>query len=107
MGGDPEAVEDWRRLEVVRALRRCTSGSKLVGTTTDICERLAEEGLEGINAQELLKEWGFSQKSMRLLGRGPRRAWDISDTKLARVEKELAAIPPYTPPRGDYSDYTS
>ena len=89
MGGDPETLEDKHRLAVVKALRRMSKAGKVVGTTTELCEKLREDGIEGVNLHELLMEWEFTQKSVRL-PIGPRRAWELSDVRLATLERELS-----------------
>ena len=99
MGGDTETVEDTQRVEVIRALRRIVVAGTTVGTTTDLCDQLRKDGMEGVNLHELLTEWHFKQKSHRLPGRGPRRAWDLDDGRLARLERELVGVPPYPSPR--------
>ena len=91
MGGDPDALDDAHRLAVVRVLRRLATTGRAVGTTTDLCEMLRLAGVEGVNVHELLSEWGFTQRSVRIHGRGPRRAWDLADHTLAVVERELEA----------------
>ena len=90
MGGDPETLEDEQRLAVVKALRRMSKAGKVGGTTTELCEKLRKDGVEGVNLHELLTEWGFTQKSVRLAGRSPRRAWELSDILLAKLERELS-----------------
>ena len=61
-------------MAVVKALRRMSKAGKVGGTTTELCEKLRKDGVEGVNLHELLTEWGFTQKSVRLAGRSPRRA---------------------------------
>ena len=62
---------------------------KVCGTTTELCEKLRKDGIEGVNLHELLMEWEFTQKSVRL-PIGPRRAWELSDVRLATLERELS-----------------
>ena len=110
MGGDPEALEDEKRVAVVKALRGTSKAGMVVGTTLDLSETLRQAEIESVNLHESLTEWGFTQKSVRLPGIGSRRAWELSDVRLASIERELAEGckdgTPYTPRRGDYSDYT-
>lgn len=88
MGGDPEALEDERQLAVVRALRKATEHGRLVATTSDLSAQLRALGIVGINLHALLTEFGFRQKSVRLK-KGPRRAWELTNSRLAQLEQEL------------------
>ncbi len=90
MGGDTETVADAERLSVIQALRGMANRGQVVGTTTDLAEGLRDVGVVGVNVQEHLTEWGFLQKSVRLPARGPRRAWELDDRRLAKIERELA-----------------
>jgi hypothetical protein len=94
MCGDPEAVEDERKLLLVLALwsRKDDSG-KVKGTTEDFLDFLEQNDIttNGLSLHALLTSWGFKQKSIRLAEHGgePRRAWELSGSKLAAIEKQL------------------
>ena len=60
--------------------------------TTDLLKELKTKGIDLLETElrELLKEWGFVQKSVRLNG-NPRRAWEVSVEQLEAIKKEIAA----------------
>jgi len=92
LGGDLEAMEDAKKLSIVRALRQRPTNGKVAATTTELKQYLAAQRIDvnGLNLHELLSGLGFIQKSHRLFA-GPRRAWDLADSKLAELETELSA----------------
>ena len=99
MHADPEIAEVKRQLAIVRALKKRANGDdKVVGITTELVDYLAEEGIQVHRPHELFKEWSFNQKSIRLNGEGPRRAWEIPVPALHEIEKQLVEClsPPKT-----------
>jgi len=111
MGGDPDAAEDARQLEIVAALRKYAVGypdSTLVASPSELNELL---GIEGIEVKQgelngLLTEWGFEQRSARVDGKSPRYVWSLSESELNRIADEIRGYAALTPGNGDYSDYT-
>ena len=92
MHSDPEIAEVKRQLAIVRALKKRANGDeKVVGMTTELVDYLAEQGIQVHRPQALFKEWSFNQKSIRLNGEGPRRAWEIPVQALHEIEEQLVA----------------
>jgi hypothetical protein len=95
MGGDPEAIDDLRKLFIVAALRSRVERNAIKGTTEDLMNILREEGIDtgGVNLHALLTSWGFKQMSVRLPQHNaqPRRAWILLDHQLAALDKELSS----------------
>jgi hypothetical protein len=99
MSRDPEAAEREHVRVIAQSLRKLVNGSgAAVGKTSDfVIHLLMMDGLE-IPERELhdmLSQWGFSQESKRL-DEGPRRAWELQDSKLAEIERETRG-PQYPP----------
>jgi hypothetical protein len=90
MSRDPEAAERNRVCAIVRSLRKLVNGTgAAVGITSEFVKHLLIDGLK-IPERELhglLSQWGFSQESVRLQ-LGPRRAWELQDSRLAEIERE-------------------
>jgi hypothetical protein len=93
---DPEAAERARISAIARSLRKLVNGSgAAVGMTSDFVTHLRADGLE-VQERDLhgmLAQWGFTQGPKRL-EQGPRRAWELPDTKLAEIESENGPISP-------------
>ena len=99
MHSDPEIAEVKRQIAIVRALKKRANGDeKVVGITTELVDYLAEEGIQAHNLHGLLKDLSFIQKSIRLNGEGPRRAWEIPVQALHEIEEQLVEClsPPKT-----------
>lgn len=98
MGRDSDAAERGRVRAIAQSLRRLVNGSgAALGTTSEFVKHLLMDGVE-VTEHELhnmLSQWGFSQGSVRL-EQGPRRAWELQDSKLAEIERENAG-PAYPP----------
>jgi hypothetical protein len=111
MGGDPDVAENGRNLEIVRVLRRCAIERKettILSGTRELLSLVSATGIEVGESElhELLTRWGFEQKSSRLPD-GPRRAWRVSDTRLAEIEQELSLEGTIPVQNADYRDYTT
>ncbi len=100
-GRDGDTAEQAHALAIVRALRQKADGNgKVVGMTSELVAHLRScsvfDGDSRPNAvhesslHELLTQWGFGKKSVRLAD-GPRRAWELADAELAEWEQELSA----------------
>ena len=65
---------------------------KFMSMTTDLLRELKTKHIDLLETElrELLKEWGFVQKSVRLNGE-PRRAWEFPLEQLDAVKKKIAA----------------
>ena len=90
MGGDPDSAERDRVMAIAQSLRRVVNGNAMaVGTTLELVAHLHADGLEvqDRDLHDMLVRWGFAQSSMRL-GQGPRRAWELQDSKLADIAEE-------------------
>jgi hypothetical protein len=93
MGRDPDAKQrEWAR-GVVRSLRKRVNGSGIaVGMTSEFAKDLRADGfdVQERHLHDMLVKWGFSQETARL-DQGPRRVWELQDSKLAEIERENAA----------------
>lgn len=90
MGRDSDAAERERIRAIVQSLRKLVNGNRVsVGTTSEFVLHLMSDGLEVTEHElhDVLTDWGFSQGSVRL-EQGPRRAWELQDTKLAEIERD-------------------
>jgi hypothetical protein len=90
MARDSEAAERERVRAIAQSLRKLVNGNgAAVGKTSDFLSHLLTDGLEIPERElhDLLCQWGFSQESKRL-DEGPRRAWELQDSKLAEIEAE-------------------
>lgn len=97
MSPDPDRREERRQLSIVRALRLvCGQEGTLTGTTQQIVGAVEQTtNVECADLHGVLSGWGFEERSKRLAGiETPRRAWEISDAELARVERSLAGGDP-------------
>jgi Protein of unknown function (DUF3631) len=94
MARDPECAEDAKKLKIVRVLKGLTAGKCTGATmTTKLMKQLAASGvkIESPNhLHNLLAGWGFEQKSVRVKGNSPRRAWKIDTVRLEQLERELS-----------------
>ena len=93
---DPEAAERARIHAIAASLRKLVNGSgNYVGMTSDFVTHLCAKGLEvqERDLHDMLEQWGFTQGAKRL-EQGPRRAWELPDTRLAEIERENAPISP-------------
>ena len=65
---------------------------KFMGMTTDLLRELKTKHIDLLETElrELLKEWGFVQKSVRLNGE-PRRTWELPLEQLDAGKKKIAA----------------
>ena len=98
---DPEIEEAERQLQILQALqRRSNADGNVVGITTDLLEYLQEQEITTNQKEfnQLMEEWGFAQKSIRLPGiKHPRRAWELSVEILAEIERQLTKFLSFTP----------
>jgi hypothetical protein len=110
MGGDPEVVEDERRLKIAEILQSHASEkdeSTLTEMTGGLVSLLGGEGIEigKADLHGLLEHWRFVQKNVRVPA-GPRRCWVLRENALARIaarlRSEMVGIPPQNT---DYNDY--
>jgi len=79
---------------VARELRRLAENGVALGTTSQFVTHLKAKGWE-LSEHEMhgmLASWGFSQESKRL-EQGPRRAWELEDSRLTEIELELGQSP--------------
>ena len=100
MSQDPDRQEECRQLRILSALKGLAGPG---GTLTEPTQKIVQQ-LKTVTAidevpdlHDLLLEWGFKEKSVRLPGVDtPRRAWDLTETELAAVEKRLTddGLPP-------------
>jgi hypothetical protein len=94
MGGDPDAIDDARKLAVVRGLRTLVdTRGEVIAITGELVEKLASQDMhvEPFDLARLFKAWGFEKRSTRLPGVStPRYAWELLDTRLAELEQELS-----------------
>ena len=92
---DADAADDLRKLKIVVALRQHVNGTGLlVATSTELGRYLKEAEITLERSTELfllLTKWGFEQRSSRLEGPFPVRAWHIEAGRLDELEKELRA----------------
>lgn len=90
MGRDSNAVDRERIRSVAQSLRKLVKRNGVAfGTTSEFVQHLLMDSLE-VTEHELhamLNDLGFSQASVRL-EKGPRRAWELQDTKLGEIESE-------------------
>jgi hypothetical protein len=105
-GGDPEIAEDVRRLRIASALAAEVAefpDGRFVGLTSELVVLLEGPGVPVTDRDlhTLLTEWGFDQKSARIYGGEPRRAWNLDALALWKVEEKLrAAMHPSDPSNG-------
>lgn len=98
MGRDPDAAERDRVRAIAQSLRKLVNGTgAVVGITSEFVVHLRVDGLviEEHELHDMLVQWGFEQGPVRL-DQGPRRAWELEDTKLAEIEMENSG-PQYPP----------
>jgi hypothetical protein len=96
LGGDPDYAEEQRQLGIVRTLRGLVNQDrKVIGMTSELLQPIVAAGIqiEDLELTHLLHQWGFVQKEIRL-PRGPRRAWELDDRKLAGIEQQLTGGKP-------------
>jgi hypothetical protein len=93
-GRDADAEDRERSLAVVRVLRSKLDGTQTVfAMTSELLECVKASGIE-MSEKELhdfLSSTGFAQTSARLEA-GPRRAWELSSSKLSMLELQLADV---------------
>ncbi len=89
---NPEIARAKQQLRVLAGLRSISSNGRVIGMTTDLLGKLKTKHIDLLEPElrELLKEWGFVQKSVRLNGE-PRRAWELPLEQLEAVKKKIAA----------------
>jgi hypothetical protein len=88
MGRDEETAECDSVRTIARSLRKLVNGNgAAVGMTSDFVKHLRADGVDVSehDLHSMLTQWGFSQESVRL-EQGPRRAWELQDSKLAEIE---------------------
>ena len=101
MGQDEQAPEEARNLAIVQALRneaKTNGKGKIVGMTSTLVAHLGigcgiyeDDGNFENYLHDFLTQWGFEQKSIRL-PEGPRRGWELTDSKLAEIEQQLSSF---------------
>ena len=92
MHRNPEIARAKQQLRVLAGLRSISSNGRVIGMTTDLLRELKTKHIDLLEPElrELLKEWGFVQKSVRL-NKEPRRAWEISVEQLEAIKEKIAA----------------
>ena len=112
MGGDPEAAEDARRVQVATYLSEQAGfqpDETLLAMSSELITLLSfgQIDLKPSELPALLTEWGFEQRSVRRDGKEPRYMWCLSASDLNRVADEIRGyVTPLTPENGHYNDYT-
>jgi len=92
MHRNPEIARAKQQLRVLAGLRSISTNGRVIGMTSDLLRELKTKHIDLLEPElrELLKEWGFVQKSVRLNGE-PRRAWEIPVEQLEAIKKTIAA----------------
>jgi hypothetical protein len=96
MGRDPEAAERERARKIAQSLRKLVNGNgSIEGMTSDFVQHLQIDELKVAERElhNILTQWGFEQTSVRFQ-QGPRRAWQLQDSRLAEIEMENAPLYP-------------